>query len=367
LFKKLFKEAKISGLAGNLALLATSLIPIFLLLGPTINYDNLLFMLTPLVLIYANRIYSNKNIKATEILIFLLLCVVASLVKFSFLPIFVALFVFFGVVISKRHGKKGLEKLYSDFSKTKGKLKYLLLAIALIMAGLFIERFGINIVRYHSLSPDCTQVQVADICDHSLVGMRRKDLKNVVTTTPVDPVRYSMAFWLDAMSSGAVSTGANTSDHKLEGYSSPIILYLTMWSFLVISLFVIAYYWRELWGRDHVRLFTLVFVSYVGMLWLNLYTSYRSSGLPLAIQSRYLLVVIPLLLVVAAEAWEQLFKKYQLGAAILVLALLLISTQGGGFTTYVIRSKPTWYFQKRRVIAANNNLKKVVKPFIIGN
>ena len=112
LFRKIFKRLKLSDLFTNFACLILILIPVVPFLAATINYDNLAFVMVPLTVLLTFDCRDSLikgEISLVKTLLLLGCGMLASLVKYPFLPIFAAEVIYL-VVVLIRHKQSGMIK-----------------------------------------------------------------------------------------------------------------------------------------------------------------------------------------------------------------------------------------------------------------
>jgi len=111
---------------------------------------------------------------------------------------------------------------------------------------------------------------------------------------------------------------------------------------------------------------TVVFL-YLFALWCYTnYLGYREIGVALAIQGRYLLPILPILIGYVFMSVNTAFSNKSIKLAMVLIALLLF-TQGGGISTLIIRSEDSWYWQRSYITEPNSKIKELLKPFIKEN
>ena len=367
-FVKLFREQKIPRSVINTSFLVLTSIPIFSLLAAHISYDNFLFAIAPLLFLYAWRVYSYDNNSVKNTIVFLILSIVAILIKYTVIPVVVVLGCIVLLGLYKNSRKSIIKCIKKELISMNKATKYSLFGVLTVCILLLAEVYGVNIVRYRSLTPKCNQVQAYESCMKSFVFMRSERLKKeTVKLQPTDPARYTI-HWADAMVNSSVAVGANTSEKTIQAASSPLILFVGAWGFLSMSILVVAYFWRELWQKNYTRIYSIAFFVYSSVLWAKLYRGHLSHGKFLAIQPRYFLFLMPMVLVITMMAWAAIYKKRRKETLLLsMVVLLLVLSQGGGLSTYIMKSNYTWYFQQPIIIKANENLKKIIGPLFIEN
>ena len=79
-YRRLFKKLKIGEVYINLGLLMFVLLPMTTLVAATVNYDNMIFLLTPLFLIAVINVLELKEPKFIRYVIFMVLGIFASII-----------------------------------------------------------------------------------------------------------------------------------------------------------------------------------------------------------------------------------------------------------------------------------------------
>lgn len=366
-FIRLFKDLRVPRITTNMILACLISIPIFPLLATNINYDNLLFLILPLNIHYLWKVIGSKRQSIDTHIIFWAFTLAGCLVKFSYVPIALVIVVYYLTKVLRNGPKQLISQLRKSIKVVPRKRLLALSAVLFALITALVLTYGVNLVKYQKINPNCEQVQPVQVCSKSFVWSRNQRLKNEQKLPPADPVRYTFIIWMDHMTNNTLAAGANTTERTIEPAASPMILYFTMWGLLVGSVLMVSYYWRELRTRPLSGLFLVIILVYTLVLWANLYQTYLTTGRPLAIQPRYLLLILPLALFFAVEAWRLFFSKRKTIGLTLIVLVFLLATQGGGFTTFLLKSRNTWYWQNTYVISANEFAQKVVKTYVLAN
>lgn len=373
LFRKLLLRTKVSPALIHVTLLFLILTPVVPLLAGQINYDNLLFPVAAGMLLLAISITNTLRVKhkfpISKILVFLTVGMLGCLVQFAYLPVFAGGFtwlvweLFFALRSKKLKPMRDI-KLY--FSVTSWP-KILLVSIPFLVAfSLFFHMYGINVLRYHHLTPRCDQVLTKAEC--SLNGGWQRNYTAYLNNDGVDanPALYA-ASWSYRMLVATFYTssgGASPTAWYLSVNPLPVIFYTAL-VVLLGGIVLIVRYNRALF-RGHPYLGGLVFVSlfYCLALWLINYQDFVRLGEKVAINGRYLFpVILPLMLLVGV-AYNKLLSgrvAFKIGLFGIVLVLFL---QGGGALSYITSSNPGWYWPNSTIIDANEGAQTIIKPLI---
>lgn len=375
IFRRLLLKVGGSRAAVHTCLLLFVLLPVVPLLAAQINYDNLLIPVVGLILLevthFSERLKSKRPIDLIRLLTIIIACLLASLIKYAFLPIFLAIVIFTAVRLRQVYG--GFGPVFRQL-RAGGRLLNrrvgLILIIGLIVAGgLFGERYGINVVRYHSPVPDCGKVLSVQQC--SAYGPWARDynlaLTKSYTTTTKNPITFS-ADWLYGMwlrtffAVDGPGTGFQTRGPLPVPALSAIV-------FAVAAVLAIVFYGRRLlrqYNAPVLWLFMIVTICYIGALWLDEYRSFLHTGQAVAINGRYLLPVMPLILLVGALSMAEAFKSWPKIKPVLASLAVLSLLWGGGALTYILRSNDAWYWPSPVVRDANHAVQHVLKPITPG-
>lgn len=374
-YRKLFRDIKIKNSIINIGLSILILLPIFPTVAAHINYDNLLFALTPIFFIFSLKLFRGK-LTYTNLVLMLTIGMLTSLVKYTFLPIFLTTLLFLLYTLYKKDFSKIYLSVRSSFINTNRYLSIALTILLLLSIGLFIERYAVNLYAYHEIQPGCQHIHDEADCLMQPIIARDSNAKTEFTANPTklrSLPDFTWQVWLPDMLTGIFSGGANvgapnsiykwgTSKYV---YIAPIgILLSYAWFTLLVAPFIIGYAWRRLVKTPFYYYFALIIGIYVfAVLVYTNYSSYRSTGIAAAIQSRYFLLLSPILTVFFTQAVNVSIKSKKIKLIAFVLTLLIF-TQGGGVFTYIVRSGDGWYWQKQEIIIINRNIKKSLLPII---
>lgn len=374
IFRKLLIKSNASSVIINSCLLVFVLIPAVPLLASQINYDNLFMPLVGLALLQTIKVARNIKARKSSVLfdsvMLLSLCLFTSIVKYAFLPFFLAIIAYliticaleykqFGVVWSEL--KKGLQL----FKKPMG----IVLIVGFVSIGvLFAERFVVNTLKYHTPVPECSSVLSEESCSQYGPWNRDHLLAQNKPAGSYNPVKFNVE-WFDGMwmrlyfSLGGPDTGYQTRKPMPVPYKVSVI---TASIGAALAVFYAPKIWRKYDSRV-LSLFLSVSSLYIAVLWLDQYQSYIKTGQPVAINGRYLLPVIPLLMLVMVLGFNELLKKRNNFKVVLLGAFVICMLYGGGTLTFIIRSNDTWYWNNSAVHTINSSIRDSIGPLIIGS
>ena len=356
------------------------LTPLIPFLAAQLNYDNLLFPLSGLVFMYALRVsdqlHQQKKVVIKDVLLLAVFNLVGCLVMYSFLPILVFSFLWGLVLLVRLVRAKGLQNVYhaalKDFAKLGLVLRVGLVGLFVLLAGLFAERYIVNIVRYHSPLPSCQKVLSVERC--MAYGPFKRDFEShrdkvagALPKVASDPVSYTFRDWLRIMSFQLFFSLNGQIDNFKVG--EPLILpRIAAIVFGVLGAGLVIWYRKYL--RRHYKLTFLVLggLFYTLVLWQREYNAFLHSGYAVAVQTRYLMAYIPILYLVYALAFSRWLRTRPRLKPVLawgMIALLLL--QGGGATVFIVRSNTYWYWPTTTIQKVNQNAQKIMKTFVVGS
>lgn len=369
LFRRVLQRTKASAAITHASLLIFVLIPVVPLLAGQINYDNLLFLLLAwnllLLLRFREQLLRGRKWNLSLMLGILSLGMLASLVKFAYLPLLtaIALYILFLWWRQRKHWRKLWRK---DWHSATAGRKYSSLALFVIATSMFLGLYGVNLVLYRNLIPQCNQVLNIERCQSFGPWARNYSYAHQpLHQTNHNPIVYTGG-WLEGMfrRSFFVINGPSGPAPYANSLPLPGITLAALGIFLV-SLYPIVRYWRQIFAGDPV-LVLLLFVGfvYIAALWGRLYFDYTRLDRLVAVNGRYLLLVILPVLVVMGLAYQQWLGRT--GRGWLFAGILFLFLQGGGALSFIYFSNRDWYWEgDKTVLQANEQLQQVVKPLII--
>ena len=372
LFRHLLFRLTQSRAFTHVSLAIFTLIPIVPQLAAHINYDNLLMILVAWSCLLVTDIYRQfaaGRVDFRKVATLCIVCLLTSVVKYAFLPIFFAIIVFvlFAAFRSFHSWPSLRDALRLNWTHISKRTKLGLLAMILVAGGLFFQRFGINVIRYHQPIPSCELVLTIDHC--SAYGPWNRDYRLAQTKSPdstKNPVVYT-GLWFRGLF-WRLFFAINSPLRNYTNYPPLPFPAISALAIMGITLILLIIYARSVFSRQPLLLFAgLVVLIYSTSLWVEDYKMFIETGQPVAINGRYM---IPVLLLLAAVGWRvwcvflERVRATQL-KAVLASAALLCFMQGGGVFTFIMRSDPSWYWPNQHVIDANATAQKILDPIII--
>lgn len=374
LWRKLLLKSGASRALVHTSLLVFVLIPIVPFLAAQINYDNLFIPAVACVFLLAINLaeelrkYNRIN---TKLLAWLLIsCLLASLVKYAFLPIFISIigyltFLTFRVNIGYR---KLLFSLKEGWNKIDHAGRWFILLFVLLSLGLFAERYFVNIVRYHAPVPDCSQVLTVKQCQSYGPWVRDYILtNNKIPQANTSPITFTADWFYGMWFRSFFAVGGPQTNFETKGpLLLPSLVAIVLSGLGLVSFSLSA---KKIWQKYNHKLLTLFGVSiatYVIVLWVDGYRSFLSVGQTVAINGRYLLpLALPIILLGGLSINELLNNKPKVKLAIAATAVICFSW-GGGALTYVLRSGDAWNWQNKTVDQAYHAVQRTIGPLTPG-
>ncbi len=366
LLRRLLRRAGGSAALSNACLAVLVLIPITCQLAAQINYDNLILPLTALILLLALSIGHRPPTERPKIVLQIIaLGLAGSLVKFAFVPIFLAIVVWLMAQSRPVWRRRQLWQRRSwKFAKTRRGV--LLLAAIGLLLGLSFERYGLNLIHYQDPIPNCGVVLTIDHCHFYGPYIRDYNFASNKTNHHTTPFAFSKEWIYGMWLRSFFAVDGPASLYETRGpFVVPADTALVLVGFGVLGLLLSG---RELWRRQRPSSSLLALVSsvYIAALWLQEYKAFRYTGFPVAINGRYLLPVLTLIVFVAASAVALRLKTsrgLKTGLLALSIGALLL---GGGPLTYILRSSDYWYWPNNLTRTANHAAKHVFGPITPG-
>lgn len=373
LMRRLLDRLKISRALSHSSLLLFSLVPIVPLLAAHINYDNLLMLMVPILLILTIDIFKAlglREIPLAKLLGFLALSGFLSVTKLAVMPV-VAIAVLAVAVYacwSLRHAK--LKSLCAQIASVWRALpfswKLVWPALVLLAMVLFIESYGVNLWRYQSIQPDCEEVLSLEQClefgpYERTYNYRQNPVPDFEPSLDDHITRWSEGMWYRTF---FMVNGDLTVD-RYHSYPPLPLPAFTATAIFLAGLAAAIY--THVFRRPEYILFGLVSGFYVFMVWAINYTgSYGDTGRVAATNGRYLLLVALPLIAICGAGLSRALKGKEKTKVTLVLLAVILMLNGGGVISFWARSSSTWWLPHPVVWEVNHAVSEAVDPLIIG-
>lgn len=365
LFKRLLIRAGASLALSHGILALFVLIPIVPMVAGQINYDNLLLPVTALFLIKALALRDADATVRGPLLIQLLgLGIFGSLIKFAFLPILVAVMLW-SIWTMRRDWplrNKYFKSLGTYIKTTAGILTVLAL---LVLGSLAIERYGVNLVRYGDPIPSCGMVLPLENCQAYGPYYRDYLLAEKRTNFDTSAVFFVQEWFYGMWLRTYFAVDGPTTGFQTRGpLAVPAITAIVGVLLSTVALFC---YGRRTY-RAHpaaASLFGFVSLAYLTAVFTQQFKAYMHTGVPVALNGRYLLLVIIPIIFLAAIATGFLVRNNRIAKTVLLTSVIVLTAYGGAAMTYVLRSNDAWYWNNSAVRSINHGVKDYIGPLIL--
>jgi len=309
-------------IAGVLGAFFLSNTLMFVFVSGGVSYDNLMNLASMAALYHLLNILKKEDFIKNTALTGIWLCIGAITKEQSLLLsflIFIVLLIFF------IRNFKGIE-YHLDISNV------ILLIIFIIFLGLFINLYGVNLLRYGSTTPDCEQIKSAEVCTRFAFRKAMEnpyDLRWIWYARNVflnNPIIYAFSFWILQM----VKSIWGIASHKS---FIPLLTVALHTSLLFWWILCMARYWKK---EDRISSFLLViFLAYSFYVFLMNYKSELLYDFKhFALQGRYLFPVIGIPIALMMKYFlriRSIFVKR------ITISLAIIIYFAGGLGVYIFR------------------------------
>jgi hypothetical protein len=378
LFRRVLLRSRLTPALTHLILALFVLLPVVPLLAGQVNYDNLLFPLVGWACLLTMRVsdeLQSRKPSVRAILMLISLCIFATLVKYEFLPIFAGIVLFLLYITSRSFGTKWHSlgsKLRKSWRSQSVRVRFVLITLFLLSLGMFAQRDGYNLVKYHTFTPDCSKVLDIHSCSayspwdynyHNHLGLEEQKSRNEKISYE-NPLSYTgwWAYWLWYRTFFAVD-GPKT---DFTNYP-PLPLPAAMGALIGIgSILAVCLRWRNvLKSSPYMLFFLIVSLIYLIALWVEGYIEYRHTGVLEIMNGRYVLPILLLLIALMGKAIAGLLRNLPVLKISLTALALIFFLEGGGFLTFIMRSDAKWDWPNSYAINVNDTARKVLHPVIL--
>lgn len=379
LFRTLLLRVGVSKAITHAVLFVIVLLPVTSFLAGQVNYDNLLFCVVPLFLLYAfaliDGLKKQGKVAARDLILLLSIGMLGCLVKYAFAPIFAVVIIYLLVLwLIRGERRQAVRAVVESFKKYSRRLQIGLAALLVLSTGLFLQRYAYNVIVYHAIQPDCAKVLTVEQCLNYGPWARNYKLNETAKAGAAsydDSDKNIVEFtgmWMHDM----VYRLYFTINYDFQEYSPMPIPFDAAFLFggfgFVLAILFMPILWRK---YAYIRLFVVVILAYSLSLFVLNFVEYQRFNTAVAINGRYLLPLLPLLLVIFALAYREFFTRLagRHATALLVIVFLLVgvaSLCGGGAVPYFIHSQPVWYWQGDPITGFNIWARDVARQLVPG-
>ena len=373
LYRRLLGKAGVSRGLTHALLLAFILLPIVPFLAAQINYDNLFIPLVALSILLTVRVNEELGLRGrvpmATLMELIIVALLSSVVKYAYLPVFIAIGVFLTVQFYRYLGRKKKFWITVAFSFTLiGKrFRWVLIFGVLVSSILFTERYGINLVKYHEAVPNCDQVLTVQRCNDYGPYQRDYYYAQQKTGNLHGPIGFT-GDWLYGMwlRTFFAVDGPGTNFETRSPLVVPAIAGIILPAAGILALLWKARAVLKRYDNSILLLFAGVVGCYVALLWFDEYKAYLHAGQPVAINGRYLLPILPLFMALLGLGCYELLRLRPRLQTLLTAIAILALVWGGGVLTFIIRSRAVWYWPNHYLITANEKVQDALSPIVPG-
>jgi hypothetical protein len=358
----------------NGCLLFFVLIPIVPLLAGQINYDNLFIPGVVLSLLLSIKLVAllraQKQLDFRLLALLTAVCLLTSLVKYAFLPVFLAIGLFVTVQIWLVCGwsaRAALELMRLSIGHMTRPLLIGYGLLLLLALGLFSQRYIVNLVQYGTPIPDCGKVLSLKQCSSYGPWIRDYNFKINKLDEDKNPLVFTedwlYGMWLRLY----FSVDGPATQYQTRGpLPVPALSAIVYASGGLVVLVFGARRLLRTYDKSTLALFGGAAFIYGLTIYLDNYKAYLRTGQPVAINGRYLLPFIPIVLVLVCLAGRSYLRKYPRLSSLLIVSILFTQFWGGGVLTYILRSNDDWYWSAPAAHTATHTVQHLVGPLAPG-
>lgn len=376
-FRHLLLQLNITHRLTNFSLFMLVLVPVVPFLAAHINYDNLLFLLIPIVLsltVTCGRTLQRENhLPVIQLFLLAILSLLTILVKYVFLPILLAVCLYLLVIFWRSADKKTvLRRFAGSFMKLSPALK-LSLIVGLVIAGsLFVERDVVNVIEYGKITPPCSKVESIQYCSQYGPWARDHFLTQQIANGNAAKPRPNPFIFAEEWAHDLLYRLYFAINYDYSTKPPLLVPYRVAAGIGFFGLLFLCFWGRRILRQHKGFIMPLAAVLiYAAALFYTNYTDYLKYGERVAINGRYFIPLLPFIFVVIGLAYQYFFtllrqpwRHYtKLTLAVIVLTSII---QGSGLLTFIAESEPNWYWQDKTVIAVNQTAQKAIVPLIFG-
>lgn len=361
LYARLFSTIGIKQSHINVAALLFVMLPIVPFVAAHVSYDNMLFLLTAWFFIVAVKLVNAKRFQWQDYGLLVVVGCIASLVKFTFLPVFAATLVYAAIMVFRRYGKKTWSVFVRSLRTTDKRKNVAIIVSLLVSVGMFSAVYLQNTIRFGSPQPACQKTMSVDRCIKRSVVKRNIEAEATKNLRPELSLPQYFNSWYGSIAGYVIAMSAAPN----VGAKAPLpVVYSAVYFGGLLMLGVLAYAWRSLPKSAGWYLLLTMSAVLIIAVFMNNYSIYQRYHMAFAMQPRYLLNIAPIIIVMAVTAVGFIFRRSRYIKVGIMVAALALFTQGGGAVTHILRSDERWYWQNDIVIQANQTVKKVLTPIV---
>jgi len=266
----------------------------FVFLAGGVNYDNLANLLSMISIYFFVLSLKQKNFITNSIL-WMIFIFLGTLVKYPILPLALALSIAWIVaLIVKRHA-------LTQFKIRQNHI-LLLIILTLLLVGNF-SIYGVNIIRYQSLTPPCREILTVSQCELSPFVIRHEEIAYQPKLTIAEsielgfpsPIKYIVLTWpyhILSRSIGVIGHQSYIPFHLMRYYQ------ILFYGIIILGLVNLLHYRKTKILMLH--LFGIMTFYTITLLINNYYSELTYGFQQISLQGRYIFPIIGIILVLFA-------------------------------------------------------------------
>jgi hypothetical protein len=364
--RRLGRVLGLPGFAANVVVLVVAAVPMTTFLAVTVNYDNLVFLLLPLMWIAAVRLLRADRVDGYGWSLFLMSAALLSISKFSALPLVAVT----GIWVLVQQLRVGRRRAAWGAWRWRP-LPVAAAAGALVAVAVVVERYGVNLVRYRAVQPDCGDIHPTRICMAWGPWGRNAALDAAYPDDPASLgglLSYVSYEWHPRLMSTWTLFPVATPEGTLSTFGPHVVGLLLVLSVLGV-LALVAAAPRAALSTPGAAMLLVASAGYLAAMLAQNYADFRVLGEPVAVQGRYLQLLLAPMLILAARSFRALLVMNGGGYATamrVVAGVLLVTglSQSAGLIGILSRSEPEW-FRETRLTPVVLEVREAVRGIVV--
>lgn len=350
----------------HISLLLLVLTPALAPLAGAVNYDNLVFLLFAVLLLFTVRVINTKKPQYLDVAGLSIAALAMVMTKWTSAALFAPMLLFVLVHLLRLHGRGLWSLLVGSFKRAPRKLALASLSALVLLSVLVIERHIVNLVQYGHFHVSCTKVLSYDRClnFHDFQVYQWVIAGKPVDFEPISIPDYAMMLWIPRTIS-TQTTLLPWEATKLSPSIPPMHLLYTTMSLAGAALILINL--KQILKDRTLSLLLFTSVSYISILIVFLYGNYVRYAVPAAVTGRYLQPILPVLAALAMLAALELCKGRQRYLAVVAIVVALLYTQGGGIISHSLTAPEESYRTNQSIQRINTNMRSVFDAIVVKN
>jgi hypothetical protein len=300
---------------------------------------------------YLKRLDSDGIYDVTALAWILLYVLLSSIIKYTSLPLSAALVAILAGVTLWKYRKRPPKDMRTVLALPGRVSAAALLVGLLVLGGLAVERYGLNLAQFHSPVPDCSRVLTVEQCQAYSPWARDYFYESSHPKPSAWGLFVYPGVWVHRMvfeTMFTISSRFNADGVVVTYIPAPplTVANYTAWAIVTAGSIFTLLFARRLWHMEYLRWLLLAIGLYTTVLFVKNLSMYLHTGEAMAIHGRYLIPVYPVLYAALALGFGWFFERIrrpELKTELVVLTALLF-IHGAGLVVWIFRSDPSWYW-----------------------